>query len=285
VQVVKEIGGGIVRRVVLLDDAGDEVELVTRFLSPLSDSGYSPHTLCAYAYDLRYLVAFLGRHGLAWSEFRPSTALEFLAYLRRVPSRRPAQRLSLTVATGQGRLLSPATVARVLAATSSFFEWAIAAEEYTGANNPGSLPVRQYHRLCPLAGRPPAACSACRYQCGGLTPPTDRARRAGAAVSRVRRSSSGAPDALGADLVGIGRATTQRQAAQRAHPSHSPSRSNRAVAAASSRMITHEPATRGSSTMAPWRLLTIRFVNPIAPCCVQVTAMARELLPRAGTSC
>jgi integrase/recombinase XerD len=136
VQVLKERDGGIVRRVVLVDDAGDEVVLVTRFLSHLSDSGYSPNTLCAYAYDLRHLVAFLGQHGLAWSEFRPSTALEFLSYLRRMPSRRPAQRLGLGVATGDGRLLSVATVARILAATSSFFEWAIAAEEYTGADNP-----------------------------------------------------------------------------------------------------------------------------------------------------
>lgn len=135
-QVVKESDGGIVRRVVLLDDAGDEVATVTRFLSHLSDSGYSPNTLCAYAYDLRHLVSFLDRQGMTWSEFRPSTALEFLAYLRRVPSRRPAQRLGLGVATGEGRLLSAATVARMLAATSSFFEWAIAAEEYAGADNP-----------------------------------------------------------------------------------------------------------------------------------------------------
>ena len=136
VQVVKERDGGIVRRVVLLDQAGGEVELVTRFLSHLSDSGYSPNTVCAYAYDLRHLVLFLDQRGLTWSGFRPSTALEFLAYLRRVPSRRPAQRLGLSVATGEGRLLAAATVARVLAATSSFFEWAIAAEQYAGADNP-----------------------------------------------------------------------------------------------------------------------------------------------------
>ena len=42
----------------------------------------------------------------------------------------------MTVATEQGRLLSGATVQRILAATSSFFEWAIAAEEYAGAENP-----------------------------------------------------------------------------------------------------------------------------------------------------
>lgn len=40
------------------------------------------------------------------------------------------------MATDQGRLLSAATVQRILAATSSFFEWAIAAEAYGGVDNP-----------------------------------------------------------------------------------------------------------------------------------------------------
>lgn len=66
---------------------------------------------------------------------------------------------------------------------------------------------------------------------------------------------------------------------------HSSSRSNRAIAAVSSRVITHKPTTCGSSTMVPSCLLTIKFVNPAAPCCVQVTAMARELLPCAATDC
>ncbi|HUO39566.1 MAG TPA: tyrosine-type recombinase/integrase [Mycobacterium sp.] len=135
-RVVKQLENGIVRRVVLLDDHGDEIELINRFLSHLADSDYSPNTVCAYAYDLRHLVKFLDRQAIGWNEFRPSVALEFLAYLRRVPSRRPAQRLGLTVATERGRLLSAATVQRVLAATSSFFEWAIAAEQYTAGENP-----------------------------------------------------------------------------------------------------------------------------------------------------
>ena len=135
-QVVKHCKDGLVGRVTLLDDAGREVVAVTRFLSHLTDSNYSPNTVCAYAYDLRHLAQFLDQQGLGWDDFRPSTALEFLAYLRRVPSRRPAQRLGLTVATEQGRLLSAATVQRVLAATSSFFEWAIAAEQYTAGENP-----------------------------------------------------------------------------------------------------------------------------------------------------
>ena len=135
-RVVKFSQGGIVRRVAVLDDADEEVVLVTRFLSHLSDSGYSPNTLCAYAYDLRHLVVFLTAGRWTWSGIPPAMALEFLGYLRRLPSRRPAQRLGLTVATEQGRLLSAATVQRMLAATSSFFEWAIAAEEYAGADNP-----------------------------------------------------------------------------------------------------------------------------------------------------
>ncbi|WP_238408915.1 tyrosine-type recombinase/integrase, partial [Pimelobacter simplex] len=151
VRVVKEREGGIVRRVVLVDEAGDEVVPVNRFLSHLVDSGYSPNTVCAYGYDLRHLALFLADRSLGWNDFRPATALEFLGYLRRVPSRRPAQRLGLTVATEQGRLLSPATVQRVLAATSSFFDWAIAAEQYTTGENP--MLRRIDHALGRVPGR------------------------------------------------------------------------------------------------------------------------------------
>lgn len=106
-RVVKDVVGGIVRRVILLDGSGHEVVPVTRFLAHLSDSGYSPNTLCSYGYDLRRLFMFLDRQGLEWTQFRPPTALEFLGYLRRIPSRGPAQRLGLAVATTEGRPRSP----------------------------------------------------------------------------------------------------------------------------------------------------------------------------------
>jgi integrase/recombinase XerD len=54
--------------------------------------------------------------------------------------RRP-RRLGCPRTTGHYWLLSPATVQRVLAATSSFFEWAIAAEQYTSDENPMQLRV------------------------------------------------------------------------------------------------------------------------------------------------
>jgi hypothetical protein len=114
-RVIKDKDGGIVRRVLLLDDGGEPVVPVVRYLGHLIDAGYSPHTACAYGYDLRYLFEFLGAEGVSWQAFGPSTALIFLGHLRRRPTRRPAQRLGLAVATGEGRLLAPATVQRVLA--------------------------------------------------------------------------------------------------------------------------------------------------------------------------
>jgi integrase len=140
VRVVKVREGGIVRQVRLLDDLDRPVEAVCRFLEHLVDRGCSPNTLCAYGYDLRHLFTFLGRERLDWREFGPADTLRFLGYLRRLPSRRAAQRLGLTVVVGgpamPGTLLSPATVNRVLAGASSFFDWAIAVEEYERGESP-----------------------------------------------------------------------------------------------------------------------------------------------------
>jgi integrase/recombinase XerD len=194
VRVVKDRDGGIVRRVVLLDGAGVEVAPVTRFLAHLTDAGYSPNTVCAYGYDLRHLAAFLDEHGLDWNEFRPSTALEFLGYLRRVPSARPAQRLGLTVATERGRLLSPATVQRILAATSSFFDWAIAAEQYTAGDNP--MQRRVDHALGRVPERhQPFAGAASRQQ------PVRRMVRVRLPLRLPRAMSSEDIDALLASLT------------------------------------------------------------------------------------
>ena len=81
---------------------------------------------------------------LTWQEFGPPHALELLEALRATPSRRPAQRLGLTVATqadGQpARRLAPATVNRVLAAVSSFYEYAILAGVWDRAESDREAP-------------------------------------------------------------------------------------------------------------------------------------------------
>jgi integrase/recombinase XerD len=140
VRVIKHRDGGIVRRVELVDERGEPIGSACRFLNHLVDRGFSPHTLCAYAYDLKYLFTFLREEGMDWQEFRAPDALRLLAFLRRTPSRRSAQRLGLTVVVGgadtPGKLLAPSTVNRILAAVASFYDWAIVAEEYDGDASP-----------------------------------------------------------------------------------------------------------------------------------------------------
>jgi integrase len=145
----------------LLDDAGAPIAVVSGFLRHLAARACSPNTVTAYAYDLRHLWTFLAAAGLAWQEFRPPDALGLLEHLRAVPNRRPRQRLALTVATldaaGPGTRLAPATVNRVLAAVSSFYEYAILTGLLEAANpieqrpDPALARVAARHR--PFAGR------------------------------------------------------------------------------------------------------------------------------------
>ncbi|MGH3833743.1 MAG: site-specific integrase [Pseudonocardiaceae bacterium] len=152
---IKQRSGGIVRRVELVDEDGEPVAAACRFFDHLVDRGFSPHTLCAYAYDLKYLFTFLHREGMGWREFRAPDALRLLAFLRRTPSRRPAQRLGLTVVVGgtdtPGKLLVASTVNRVLAAVASFYDWAIVAEEYDGDASP--MRMRPDPALARVPGR------------------------------------------------------------------------------------------------------------------------------------
>lgn len=132
VQTVKT--GGIVTAVVLVDGAGVPVAPVTRFLRHVIDSGRSPNTALAYGYDLRLVFEFLTERAVDWREFRPALGLELLGWLRCRPVRGPAQRLSLVAVGAHGRRMAPASVARVLAAVSSFYEWATVAELVEGEN-------------------------------------------------------------------------------------------------------------------------------------------------------
>src|SRR5512135_137630 len=156
----QRLDGGALR-VELLGDDGEPIEVVAGFLRFLAARDCSPNTLIAYAYDLRHLWWFFARQELTWTEFSPPDSIALLEYLRSVPSRRPRQRMALTVATvdagGPGTKLAPATVNRVLAAVSSFYEYAIVSGQLAGVNpiekrpDPALQRVPQRHQ--PFMGR------------------------------------------------------------------------------------------------------------------------------------
>lgn len=98
----------------LVDDHGEIVLEVDGFLRYLTARGSSPNTLSAYAHDLLHFYRFLERDGLSIETFGPAESLALLDYLRQLPSRRPAHRLGLvmaTIAAGQSvTRLAPATI-------------------------------------------------------------------------------------------------------------------------------------------------------------------------------
>ncbi|MFF2657365.1 tyrosine-type recombinase/integrase [Kitasatospora sp. NPDC058032] len=147
-------------RVRLVDRTGEPVVEVDGFLQLLAVREYSPNTLRAYAHDLQKLFLFLEGAGLTPSDFTPARAMDFLHWLRLASSSRRAQRLELAVATGQGRVLSPKTCNRVLAAVSSFYEFLIASEQYSGRENPIVKVLDRAAARVPDRYRPPLSNAA-----------------------------------------------------------------------------------------------------------------------------
>ncbi len=124
----------------LLDDAGEPIPAASSFLGYLRSRGYSPNTLSAYAHDLLHLFRFLAQRGLGYEEFTPLESLSLLEYLCEVPSRGRAQRLTSVAATfadGQpATRLTPATINRIFAAVSSFYDYLIVTGAYVTDDNP-----------------------------------------------------------------------------------------------------------------------------------------------------
>ncbi len=124
----------------LLDDEGEPVEAVAGFLRQLRARGYSPNTLSAYAHDLLHLYQFLGRDGLGCEDFTPARSLDLLEYLREIPARGAARRLTpvltMTDEGGSATRLAPSTVNRILAAVSSFYEYLIVSGRFSDTENP-----------------------------------------------------------------------------------------------------------------------------------------------------
>ena len=123
----------------LLDDHDRPIAEVDGFLRHLGARACSPNTLCAYAHDLLHFYQFLELTGLNVDGFGPPESLALLEHLRRVPSRRPTGRLDLVLTTtiasgGSATRLAPATVNRIFAAISSFYEYLIVSGRWPTEN-------------------------------------------------------------------------------------------------------------------------------------------------------
>jgi integrase len=140
----------------LLDDQERAVPEVASFLCHLRASGCSPNTLSAYAHDFLRFYEFLAVSRLSLDGFGPPQSLMLLEYLRQVPSRRPAQRLDLVLATStdgySATRLAPATINRLFAAVSSFYEYLIVSGRWAAENpiqlrpDPALARVAERHR-------------------------------------------------------------------------------------------------------------------------------------------
>lgn len=130
--------GGVVYE--LLDGDDRPIPLVSGFLRHLGARGCSPNTVSAYAHDLLHLSRFLAQRGLRYEDFTPASSLALLEYLREAPSRKRAQRLTPVLVAAAGGIpaarLSPATVNRILAAVSSFYEYLIVSGQLADGENP-----------------------------------------------------------------------------------------------------------------------------------------------------
>jgi integrase/recombinase XerD len=112
--------------------------VTTQFSAYLNASGCSPNTTRGYNHDLTHFHSFLIEQGLDWRALTPWRAVDLLIYLRGKPSRRrgAVQHPSLAAVDGESTVahLSTATINRVLAAVSSFYEWARISERFDGPN-------------------------------------------------------------------------------------------------------------------------------------------------------
>lgn len=123
----------------LLDDSGQSVPAVAGFLRHLGARGYSPNTLSAYAHDLQHFLRFLQGRGLTYSAFTPTEAVALLDYLAEVPSRKRVAPPASPSGGADGRAalrLAPASINRILATVSSFYEYLIMTDQFAHAENP-----------------------------------------------------------------------------------------------------------------------------------------------------
>lgn len=121
-------------RVELLDGSGAPIPIVSAFLGHLAARGCSPNTVLAYAHDLQHLWRFHAARSMTWDGMTPVESLGLLEHLRETPRRRHFRPLPGADGAATAAHLSPATINRILAAVSSFYDWTILAGRFDRPN-------------------------------------------------------------------------------------------------------------------------------------------------------
>jgi integrase/recombinase XerD len=102
----------------VLEDDGNPVGAVDRFLGFLSSSERSPNTVRSYAHDLKDWFCYLSGRGLVWDEVTLEDVGAFVAWLRLPPRGRDG---TVAVLSEQAHHCGASTVNRKLAAVASFY--------------------------------------------------------------------------------------------------------------------------------------------------------------------
>jgi site-specific recombinase XerD len=130
------VGTGAVHRnqIELLDEQGEYVPIIASFVRFLGARDCSPNTVVAYLHDLKLLFGYLSSAGMAVEQFKTAHLIDFITYL--TDRRRGAGgRQASTPAIVSDRL-APATINRILAGVSTFYEHLVLTDAFSVARNP-----------------------------------------------------------------------------------------------------------------------------------------------------
>ena len=118
----------------LLGKSAEHDLVIASFSRFLGARGCSPNTVSAYLHDLKFLFAFLLSAGLTIEQLNVARSIDFMAYLTARP-RRVGGRQASTPAIVSDRL-APATINRVMAAVSTFYEHLVLTRALSLERNP-----------------------------------------------------------------------------------------------------------------------------------------------------